>query len=233
MDDDTPQLSDSVAIVLAAGAGVRMGAGMPKALMPLAGRPLLSWSLLALAEAGVADVVLVAPPGDERPTAMALGEVMRDCTVVPGGANRGRSLAAGLAAGAETAEIILVHDAARPLLSADLVRRAVAGLSDGDGAVVAAPATDTVKIADDDLQIVGTADRSRQWHAQPPQVFRGPAFRAAVDTAATDGFLDEATDCSAIVERAGGRVRIVPNTAPNLKVTTPADLALAEQLLRG
>lgn len=219
--------------MLAGGAGVRMGAGMPKALMPLGGRPLLSWSLFALTEAGIADVVLVAPRGDVRATEMALGEAIRDCTVVSGGANRGRSLAAGLAACPEGAEVLLVHDAARPLLSADLVRRAVAGLEGVDGAVAAAPATDTVKIADDDLQIVGTADRSRQWHAQTPQVFRGPAFRVAVEAAAADGFLDEATDCAAIVERAGGRVRIVPNTAPNLKVTTPADLALAEQLLRG
>lgn len=201
--------------------------------MPLAGRPLLSWSLAALEEAEIRPVVLVAPHGEERPTEMALGDAARDCVVVSGGENRGRSLAAGLAATPGAAGIILVHDAARPLLSADLLRRAVAGLGGVDGAVVAAPVTDTLKIADDDLEIVGTADRARHWRAQTPQVFRAEIFRAAVRAAAADGFLDDATDCSAIVERAGGRVRIVPNTAPNLKVTTPADLALAERLLAG
>ena len=232
MADDTPDAGARVVtIVLAAGAGVRMGAGMPKALMPLAGRPLLSWTLAAIAEAGMEEVVLVAPAGDERSTQMALGDAARSCRVVPGGENRGRSLAAGLAAAPGAAELVLVHDAARPLISAELVSRALAAVEGADGAVVAAPATDTLKIADDDLEIVGTADRSRHWRAQTPQVFRAATFRDAVAAAAADGFLDAATDCSSLVERAGGRVRIVPNTAPNLKVTTPADLAVAERLL--
>lgn len=232
MTDDTSAGHPAVtAIVLAGGSGVRMGAGMPKALMPLAGRPLLAWSLAAVAAAGIEDVVLVAPRGDERPTEMALGDEVRSCTVVPGGENRGRSLEAGLAAADPDAEIILVHDAARPLLTSDLVARAIEAVGDGDGAVVAAPATDTLKIADEDLEIVGTADRERHWRAQTPQVFRAETFRAAVVAAAADGFIDEATDCSAMVERAGGRVRVVPNPAPNIKVTTPADLEIAARLL--
>lgn len=210
-----------------------MGAGMPKALMPLAGRPMLSWSLDALLGAGVGTIVLVAPPGDEHPTEMALGEAIRSCAVVGGGENRGRSLAAGLRAVPSDADVILVHDAARPLLSADLVRRAIDGLAGVDGAVVAAPATDTLKVVDDALEIIGTADRSRHWRAQTPQVFRGAVLRDAVRAADEDGFLDEATDCSSLVERAGGRVRIVANWDPNPKMTTPVDLDLAEGLLGG
>lgn len=187
---------------------------MPKALLPLAGRPMLAWSMDALVAAGIPAVVLVAPPGGEHPTVMALGEEIRGCTVVGGGENRGRSLAAGLAAVPADTGVVLVHDAARPLLSADLVRRALDGVDGVDGAVVAAPATDTLKVVDDALEIVGTADRARHWRAQTPQVFRGPVLRAAVDSAAGDGFLDEATDCSSLVERAGGRVRIVVNAAP-------------------
>jgi 2-C-methyl-D-erythritol 4-phosphate cytidylyltransferase len=226
-----PRVTTS-AILLAGGAGVRMGAGLPKALVPLAGRPLLAWSLEVLAAApSVDEVVVVAPAGHEAATATALGEAVPRKRVVPGGASRAESLMAGLAHLAPESRRVVVHDAARPLLRPDLVDGVLAALEDADGALAAAPLADTLKRAADGLLVAGTLDRSGLWLAQTPQAFRTPVLRAAAAAAAAAGRLDAATDCASLVEAEGGRVRLVPWPSPNPKVTTPADLELAERLL--
>lgn len=223
----------TVAVVVAAGAGARMGAGTPKALLPVAGRPMLVWSIEAIAASERVDaIVVVAPPGYEQPTEMALAGAAEVLATASGGASRARSVAAGLARVPEDAGRVLVHDAARPLLTPEQVVAVLDALGDADGAILAAPVADTLKLAADDLTIRRTVDRGGLWRAETPQAFAADVLRRAVRAAEERGDLDAATDCAALVEAAGGRVRIVPSAAPNLKITTPADLELAERLLR-
>jgi 2-C-methyl-D-erythritol 4-phosphate cytidylyltransferase len=219
----------TVAIVVAAGAGVRMGAPVPKALMPLAGRPMLAWSLDALrGSARVASIVVVAPPGLEDEVAGVAGG---DATVVPGGDSRAESVREGLRAAPAGAGLVLVHDAARPLLTAALVDAVLDGVEGVDGAIAAEPAADTLKRAGEGGLIEGTVPRQGLWAAQTPQAFRLPILVEAVEAADADGTLGAATDCASLVEARGGHVRLVRSREPNLKVTTPADATLAEALL--
>jgi 2-C-methyl-D-erythritol 4-phosphate cytidylyltransferase len=206
-----------VGIVPAAGSGERLGSGGPKAFVVCGGRPLLEWSLDALRE--VCDrVVVAAPDGYEDPS--------RD--YVRGGAVRSESVRLALAAAPE-ATVAVVHDAARPLVTPSLVRSCVAGLEGVDGAIAAAPMTDTVKQADGSGRVVATLDRSVLWRIQTPQVFRADVLRAALEV--SDAELAAATDDAALVEAAGGVVRVVEAPPENIKVTRPVDLKLAELLL--
>jgi 2-C-methyl-D-erythritol 4-phosphate cytidylyltransferase len=215
----------AVALLVAAGSGERLGAGRPKAFVVLAGRPMLEWSLEALRAAGLEHVVVAAPPD----VAAAGGEhgLGPDVTVVAGGAARSESVRAALAAA--PAGDVVVHDAARPLVTPDHFTEALAALADADCAVAAAPCTDTVKEAGPDRIVAGTLDRSRLWAIQTPQAFRRAALERAL--AVGDDVLAEATDDAWLVERTGGTVRVVESTPANLKVTTPHDLRIAELLL--
>jgi 2-C-methyl-D-erythritol 4-phosphate cytidylyltransferase len=206
-----------VGIVPAAGRGERLGEGIPKALVVCAGRPLLEWSLSVL-EAVCDRVVVAVPPGE--PTGPDR---------VTGGDSRSESVRNALAAAPE-ASVAVVHDAARPLVTVELVRECVAAVEDGwDGAVAAAPVTDTVKEADEELRVTRTLDRSRLWSIQTPQAFEADRLRRALD--APPATLAAATDDASLVEAAGGSVRIVAAPAENLKVTGPLDLERAERLL--
>jgi 2-C-methyl-D-erythritol 4-phosphate cytidylyltransferase len=205
-----------VGIVPAGGNGERLGAERPKAFVVLAGKPLLEWSLEALAP--VCDRVVVAvPPGHEQPPDR-----------VPGGPSRSASVRNALAAAPE-ADVAVVHDAARPLVTTELVRRCLAGLDGVDGAIAAARVTDTVKEAGQDGRVSRTLDRSSLWAIQTPQVFRADVLRRALDVG--DDQLAAATDDASLVEAAGGAVRVVESPAENLKVTRAVDLRLAEALL--
>jgi 2-C-methyl-D-erythritol 4-phosphate cytidylyltransferase len=213
----------AVALVVAAGRGERLGSGGPKALVVVAGRPLVEWSVAALlAVPDVERVVVALPPGVAAP-AGTLGVV--------GGRERSHSVRAALAA-AGGADVVVVHDAARPLLAPALVRDCLDALEGvgADAAIAAAPLSDTVKEAGGDHRVVRTLDRSRLWAVQTPQVFRRPALEAAL--AAGDDALAAATDDASLVEAAGGRVVVVPAPRWNLKVTTSEDLLVAEVLLR-
>jgi 2-C-methyl-D-erythritol 4-phosphate cytidylyltransferase len=212
----------AVALVVAAGRGERLGADRPKAFVMLAGRPMLDWSLDALRAApSVERVVVAVPPGVER--------VGGDVVSVPGAEARSQSVRNALAAAGD-ADVVLVHDAARPLVDADLVERCVAALDGGaDAVVAAAPVTDTIKEAADGV-VRRTLDRSVLWAVQTPQVFRRAALEDAL--AQPDDVVAAATDDAGLVEARGGVVRVVASTARNLKVTTPDDLQLAELLLR-
>src|SRR4051794_29338674 len=203
-----------VGIVPAAGSGERLGSDGPKAFVVCGGRPLIEWSLDALSE--LCDrVVVAAPAGYEDPA--------RD--YVRGGAVRSESVRLALAAAPE-ATVAVVHDAARPLVTPALVRSCVAALEGVDGAIAAAPMTDTVKEADASGRVVATLDREVLWRIQTPQVFRADVLRAALDV--DDAALAAATDDAALVEAAGGIVRVVEAPAENIKVTRPVDLKLAE-----
>ena len=206
---------------------------MPKALIPLGSRPLVAWSLIALAACDAIDgIVLAAPTGQENPMRMAVGEAGgEDLVVVSGGATRQRSVQLALAAVPDGAEYILVHDGARPLVTAELCLALIAALDGAEGAIAATPVADTLKRAGEEMVITETVDRADLWQAQTPQAFHADVLRHAF-AIATDATLDTATDCASMVQAIGGRVRLVATAAPNLKVTTPADLVLAEHLLR-
>ena len=221
------------AIIVAAGSGERLGYGMPKALVRAAGRPLVAWSASAIAGArGVDALVIVAPPDDERGVAAALGEALRIHAIVPGGSSRQRSVAAGILALPHDVDAILVHDAARPLITSAMVEAVLAGLETHEGAIAAAPVADTLKRATTGDQIAETVDRSGLWGAQTPQAFRADVIRRVFDDA-DDDELDLATDCAGMAERRGIAVRLVDTGLPNMKVTVPADLVLVEALLGG
>lgn len=216
----------AVALLVAAGRGERLGADEPKAFVVLAGRPMLEWSLDALRRVPAIERIVVAlPPGAVVP-AGTIGVV--------GGAERSHSVRAALeAAGAgPDDEPVVVHDAARPLVTAELFEQALGALAahDCDAVVAAARVTDTIKRADgEDLRVAETLDRAALWAVQTPQVFRRAALARAL--AQPDAALAAATDDAGLVEQAGGRVHVVESPAGNLKVTTPTDLRLAELLL--
>lgn len=210
----------AVALLVAAGRGERLGAPGPKAFVTLAGRPMLEWSYDALCAAPcITQIVVALPPGVPAPEG-AIG--------VAGGGARSHSVRNALAA-APDAEVVLVHDAARPLLTPDLVERCVAALEGVDAVVAAAPVSDTVKEVGYDDVVRRTLDRSRLWAVQTPQVFRRDALERAL--AQPDEVLGAATDDAALVEDQGGVVRVVESSRRNLKVTTLFDLRLAELLL--
>lgn len=211
----------AVALVVAAGLGERLGSVGPKAFVMLAGRPMLEWSVSALRESGVVEQIVVAlPEGARAPDG---------CVGVRGAAVRSGSVRAALAAAAPDGDPVLVHDAARPLVTPALIERVLAGLDGVDAAVAAAPVADTVKEARPDGIVERTLDRGRLWAIQTPQAFRRAALVNALEV--DDGVLAAATDDAWLVERAGGRVRVVEAPRENLKVTTPFDLRLAEGLL--
>jgi 2-C-methyl-D-erythritol 4-phosphate cytidylyltransferase len=206
------------AVVVAAGRGERFGA--PKQYEALGGRRVLDWALAA-ARDRAEGVVLVVPPdraGDGEPGATA---------VVPGGATRSGSVRAGLAAVPPEADVVLVHDAARPLAPAELFDAVLDAVAAGaDAAVPGLPVTDTVKRVAADGRVLETLDRSSLVVVQTPQAFRAAALRAAH---AGGG---EASDDAALVEAAGGRVVVVPGAAAAAKVTEPSDLPAIEAGLR-
>jgi 2-C-methyl-D-erythritol 4-phosphate cytidylyltransferase len=187
----------------------------------LAGRPMLEWSIDALRQvADVERIVVALPPGVEAP-AGTLG--------VPGGAHRSQSVRAALHAA--PGDPVIVHDAARPLLTPAIVQAALDELAlyGCDAVIAAAPVTDTIKEARDGA-VTRTLERSALWAVQTPQVFRREALERALD--APDDVLAGATDDAWLVERAGGTVRVVTAPRENLKVTTPGDLRVAELALR-
>jgi 2-C-methyl-D-erythritol 4-phosphate cytidylyltransferase len=212
----------AVALIVAAGRGERLGIGnppTPKALVHVGGRPLVEWSIEVLSQ--VCDQVVVAlPPGVHAP-AGTLGVI--------GGAERSLSVRAALAAA--SGDPVLVHDAARPLVTVELAQACLDALDarDLDAAIAAAQVTDTIKETGHGQVVERTLERSRLWAIQTPQAFRREALERAL--AQPDDVVAAATDDAALVEALGGRVGIVEAPRENMKVTTPLDLRLVELLL--
>jgi 2-C-methyl-D-erythritol 4-phosphate cytidylyltransferase/2-C-methyl-D-erythritol 2,4-cyclodiphosphate synthase len=204
------------AIIAAAGSGERFGAGIPKALIQLADRTLLEHAVSSLAP--VADQIIVtAPAGFEKQISELLGDGI---VVVTGGATRSASVRNGLAVA--TGDYVLVHDAARALASTDLATRVIAQLHNGEVAVVPALAVvDTIKVTNSDGFVVSTPDRATLVSIQTPQGFKTSALRDAHASAS------EATDDAALVEAAGGKVKVIRGEERAIKITTPADLNTA------
>jgi 2-C-methyl-D-erythritol 4-phosphate cytidylyltransferase len=212
----------AVAIVAAAGSGSRLGADLPKALVPLAGRPLVVWAVEGLRAGGVADVVVSAPAGRAAEFADALGD---DARVVEGGANRTDSVRAALAAVGDGPGAVLVHDAARPLTPPDLVARVLAALAAGAPAVVPVlPVVDTTVVVDPAGVISGALPRETLRRVQTPQGFGRSVLVRAYDRLPPGADL---TDDAAVVHTIGVRVSTVPGDERASKITVPHDLELA------
>jgi 2-C-methyl-D-erythritol 4-phosphate cytidylyltransferase len=211
----------AVALLVAAGRGTRLGSDGPKALVAVAGRPMLEWSLDALRAVPEIEQIVVALPDGVAAPAGTVG--------VTGGAERSHSVLAALRA--STGDPVVVHDAARPLVTAQIVAATLQALAEHgcDAAIAAAPVHDTVKRAVEGV-VRETVDRSGLWAVQTPQAFRRAALERAL--AAGDDVLGAATDDASLVEAQGGTVRVVPSPPENLKVTTVGDLRLADLLLR-
>jgi 2-C-methyl-D-erythritol 4-phosphate cytidylyltransferase len=217
------------ALLLAAGTGERLGIDRPKAFAALAGRPLLAESLDRLDRCPWVDAIVVAAPAGWEEPAILLAEELAAVKVVScvtGGATRADSAREAFAQVDDDAVVVLVHDAARPLVSDDVVERVLAPLGEGyDGALPGLRVPDTLKRVEGG-SVAETIPRESLVGAQTPQAFLADSLRRAY---ASDGA--DATDCASLVERSGGRVAVVVGDARLLKVTTPADLELVELLL--
>ena len=215
-------------MLVAAGRGERLGGDRPKAFAPLAGLPLLAEPLRRLDEEPLVDaIVVVCPPEWEEQSILVAEELgaSKVSSCVPGGESRSDSVRIGLAEVPEYAAVVLVHDAARPLLPEGVVQRLLDALLQGyDGAVPGLPVVDTMKRVVGDV-VTETLPRAELVAVQTPQAFVAPVLRRAL------GATGEQTDCAAFVEAAGGRVTIVAGDERLLKVTGPADLARAAALL--
>ncbi|MFT4035133.1 MAG: 2-C-methyl-D-erythritol 4-phosphate cytidylyltransferase [Patulibacter sp.] len=251
------------ALIVAAGRGTRLGSALPKAFVDLAGEPMVAWSIRALQAAGVQEIVLALPPDGELPQRFIAherdGGARRDAArlvlpdavrTVRGGAERSHSVRAALAA--SSGDPVIVHDAARPLLTPEFVAAALdrfdrsvrgnatlcsaarpteagADATPLAAAVIAAPVVDTIKRSVDGQHVSETLPRSELWAVQTPQVFCRAWLERALDQ--PDEALATATDDASLVEALGGTVALVPAPGPNLKVTTPHDRTVAELLL--
>ena len=216
------------AILAAAGRGDRLGLDRPKAFAPLNDRPLIAESLERLdASEWIEGIVVSAPPEWEEPCILVAEEIAagKVAETVTGGETRSESVRKALAQVPERAAVVLVHDAARPLVPEEVIERVVTALEDGwDGAIPSLPVSDTVKRVEGEA-VAETIDREGLVIVQTPQAFLADVLRRAVESGG------EASDCAALVEAAGGRVRAVQGDPRLLKITEPSDLALVENWL--
>jgi 2-C-methyl-D-erythritol 4-phosphate cytidylyltransferase len=217
------------AVLAAAGRGERLGSDRPKAFARLGGRPLLAESLERLEESGWIDaIVIAAPPDWEEPSILVAEEIAatKVSSAVTGGDSRSDSVRLALGEVPEDAAVVLVHDAARPLLPEEVIERVLAPLSEGwDGVVPVVPLADTVKRVEGE-RVVETLPRDDLVAVQTPQAFLADALRRALA-----GDVAAATDCASLVESQGGRVKVVEGDPRLLKVTDADDLALVESWL--
>lgn len=213
-------------MIVAGGSGRRIGGPVRKQYLEIAGRPVLLRAILPfLHHPRIHQTVVVVPPDDALAPPPWLAAL--DVSIVAGGAERGDSVWNGLRAVGGDADLVLVHDGARPFVSADVIGRVLDACGDA-GAIAAVPVTDTIKEVGEDGTITGTPDRARLWQAQTPQGFPRAGLVRAYTKAREEGVA--ATDDAALYERYVGPVRVVTGSYRNLKVTRPEDLPVAEAL---
>jgi 2-C-methyl-D-erythritol 4-phosphate cytidylyltransferase len=221
------------ALIPAAGRGTRIGGARPKQFLPLAGVPMLARTLAAFQSSDDIDaIVVVVPAGEEtscRDDIVARYGVSKATRIVAGGASRQASVAAGLRALGADASIVVIHDAARPFVTAGLIRRVLAAAESSGAAIAALPVVDTLKRRSPDGRGLATVEREGLWAAQTPQAFRRDLIVEACARAAADGFLG--TDDASLVERLGHPVTLVEGDPSNLKITRAGDLRVAEDVV--
>jgi len=226
----------TAAIILAGGTGERFGKEGGKQLVEIAGKPILTWSAEAFDAVGDVGLIVIVCPEERMREYLARAidpfPFVTPVVLAPAGSIRQESAFSGLEYVGDDYEYVVLHDGARPLISPDLILHTintVKGNFDCDGAVVAHPAVDTLKVVENGV-IMGTPDRSVFWNAQTPQVFRTGIYRRAHASALSDGFVG--TDDSALIERLGGRVLVVEGKRDNIKLTVPEDYVLLASAVR-
>lgn len=221
----------TVGIILAAGLGTRMG--KPKAFLPLLDKPILLYSMEIFEQSRSIDYFGVVARVEDVSGVQHLVEKygIKKCRfVVPGGKERQDSVTLGMAKLSGDVRLVVVHDAARPLLTMEMLTAVIRATKEKNAAMVAIPATDTVKRVSDGYA-TQTFDRKELWFAQTPQAFQYDLFKEALDKANAEGFYG--TDCASLVERIGTPVYIFPGSKENFKITTPLDKTVAELILKG
>ena len=231
--DKKPQ---TAAIILAGGTGERFGKEGGKQLVEIAGKPILTWSAEAFDAVGDVGLIVIVCPEERMHEYLSRAidpfPFVTPVVLAPSVAIRQESAFSGLEMVGDEYEYVVLHDGARPLVSPDLIEHTinmVKGNFDADGAIVAHPAVDTLKVVEDGV-VVGTPDRSVFWNAQTPQVFRAGIYRRAHASALSDGFVG--TDDSSLIERLGGKVLIVEGKRDNIKLTVPEDYVLLASAVR-
>lgn len=224
-------------IIAAGGAGSRMQAGSSKQLLELAGMPVVARTVAIFDALGAVREIIIAI--DEEDILRCRMEIVdrygfaRVAAVVPGGAHRALSVRRGLEALGHEVDTVAIHDGARPLFPAELLFLGLGELESGDcdGVVFGLPVTDTIKEAEPGQRLVAaTPDRSRLWAAQTPQIFRREMLEKAYE--APEAILAGATDDACLIERAGGRVMMVPGSRENIKITEPLDMMIAAEIIK-
>ena len=226
----------TAAIILAGGTGERFGKEGGKQQVEIGGKPILTWSVEAFDAVGDIGLIVIVCPAERQGEYLSKAvdpfSFATPIVVAAAGSTRQESAFSGLDLVPEEFEYVVMHDGARPLISADLIAHTIATLKgniDADGAVVAHPAIDTLKVVENGV-IVGTPDRSVFWNAQTPQVFRAGIYRRAHASALSDGFVG--TDDSSLIERLGGRVLVVEGKRDNIKLTVPEDYLMLVAAVR-
>ncbi len=226
----------SIALIPAAGMGKRMGASINKQYLLLNGLPIVARTISVFERSPLIDSIYLVIPADE--ISYCREHVVEACgfkkvTIVPGGKERQHSVMNGLNAIREIADyndVVLIHDGVRPLVTEAVLSESIAVARISDGALVAVPAKDTIKVVVDGI-VVSTPPRETLWQAQTPQSFRFGIIHAAHLSAEADGFIG--TDDASLIERSGGKISIVTGDYRNIKITTPEDLVLAQAFLAG
>lgn len=221
----------TTAIILAAGKSERMGAGVDKAFLSLVNKPVVAWSLIAFERCAEIDRIVLVVRKDQVLASKAVAKmfgISKIDKIVPGGSRRQDSVEAGLKACDVDTRVVVVHDAARPLVSSDTIAETVAAAKKFGAVTVGRPVTDTIKRCERASTVSETVPRDKLWAVQTPQAFQIKVLREALKAVGKG----EVTDDCAAVEAAGGVVRIVENLKPNFKITTVEDLQLAGALLR-
>lgn len=221
------------ALILAAGNGSRIGIGSNKLLLEILGEPIIKWTVKRISECEYIDKIILVIKEKEREI---FEEILRPLNISHsfsiGGKKREDSTYNGLLDVDDDTDLVLTHDGARPFVSLDVIKRAIEGVGDGyDGSVVCVPQTDTVKVVGPDMTIIDTPDRDFLYNVQTPQVFKKDVLLDAYRWQRKEGI--KTTDDSNIVEKFGGRLRIIVGNDTNIKVTTKKDLFLGEYILKG
>ena len=217
-------------LIPAAGMGRRLEMERPKALVPIQGKPLLAHTLMRLREISRdAPVIVVVPKGRQAEFEAATGEVFPGVKFACGGEERQDSVMQGLNALDEDAEIVVIHDAARPFVPVPAILNAIEAARQTGAATLAVPVVDTILVSDGAGRLESTPDRSRLWACQTPQVFQADIIRATYEWARMHGV--SCTDDATLATKAGYPVRLIEGCPGNFKVTTREDLARAEYLL--
>lgn len=222
------------AIVLAAGAGKRMNSAVHKQYMLLEGKPVLYYALKAFEESEVTEIILVVGAGEEEYCRTEIIEkygIGKVGAVVQGGRERYHSVYAGLNA-AQGADYVLIHDGARPLVTADIIKRSIECVRTGQSCVVGMPVKDTIKILDNDGFAKETPDRRTLWQMQTPQTFPYQVIRAAYEKIIAEDDSTVTDDAMVLEKAAGQRVKVIEGGYQNMKITTPEDLLVASAYLK-